>query len=147
MAFAGLQGAKSAKLTKVSVPATVKFRKKSYKVTSIAARALKNHRSVKTVSVGKNVKSIGSAAFSGCTKLSSVTTGAGLVTIGKEAFRGCKELKTLTIKSTKLKSVGKNAFRGIHPQARIKVPGKKLGSYKKLMKGKGQGSKVKIVKK
>ncbi len=147
VAFAGLQGAKSAKLTKVSVPATVKFRKKSYKVTSIAARALKNHRSVKTVSIGKNVKSIGSAAFSGCTKLSSVTTGAGLVTIGKEAFRGCKELKTLTIKSTKLKSVGKNAFRGIHPQARIKVPGKKLGSYKKLMKGKGQGSRVKIVKK
>jgi hypothetical protein len=64
----------------------------------------------------------------------------------KQAFYGCKNLKTITIKSIGLKTVGKEAFKGINAKATIKVPAKKLSSYKKLLKGKGQGSKVKIVK-
>ncbi|MBQ6843787.1 MAG: leucine-rich repeat protein [Agathobacter sp.] len=66
--------------------------------------------------------------------------------IDKQAFYGCKKLKTITIKSTKLKTVGKNALKGINSKATIKVPKSKLSAYKKLLKGKGQGSKVKIVK-
>ncbi|MBO5524476.1 MAG: hypothetical protein J5986_12535, partial [Roseburia sp.] len=58
----------------------------------------------------------------------------------------CSKLGTITIKSTKLSSVGKNAFEGIKSTAKIKVPAKKLSAYKKLLKGKGQGSKVKITK-
>lgn len=47
----------------------------------------------------------------------------------------------------KQKSVGKNAFKGIKANAKIKVPSKKLKAYKKILKNKGQGNKVKIVKK
>lgn len=72
--------------------------------------------------------------------------GGGVKKIGKETFKGCSKLANITIKSTVLKSVGKNAFKGIKSNARIKVPAKKLTAYKKLLKGKGQGSKVKITK-
>ena len=37
--------------------------------------------------------------------------------------------------------------KGIHAKAKIKVPKKKLKSYKKLLKGKGQGKKGPIEKK
>ena len=118
-AFAGL---KSSKTTKVTILKTVKIGGKSFKVTSIAARALRN------------------------TKVTSVTIGANVKTIGSEAFRSCKKLGRITVKSTILKTVGKNALKGIKSTAKIKVPSKKLAAYKKLLGNKGQGKKVKITK-
>ena len=97
---------------------------KTFKVTSIAKKALYNKTKVKSVTMGGNVK-----------------------TIGASAFQKCKKLSTITVKTTKLKSVGKNAFKGIKANAKIKVPSKKLKAYKKILKNKGQGNKVKIVKK
>lgn len=143
VAFAGI---KNTKTTNVKIPATVKYGGKRFQVTSVAARALCGNTKVRTVTAGNNVKTIGSRAFSGCTKLSSVTLGTGLTGIGSEAFSGCGKLNKLTIKSSKLKSVGKNALRGIDGAAKIRVPAKKLGDYKKLFRGKGQGRGVKIVK-
>lgn len=118
-AFAGL---KSSKTAKVTIPKTVKIGGKSFKVTSIAARALRN------------------------TKVTSVTIGANVNIIGKEALLGCKKLGKITVKSTKIKTVGKNALKGIKSTAKIKVPSKKLTAYKKLFGNKGQGKKVKIAK-
>lgn len=66
--------------------------------------------------------------------------------IGSGAFYGCKNLKMITIQGKRLKTVKKDAFKGIKSTARIKVPAKKFASYKKLLKGKGQGKKVKIIK-
>lgn len=117
VAFAGI---KSAKTKRVSIPKTAKIGGKKFKVTSIAARALKNK------------------------KITSVTVGANVRTIGAEAFYNCKKLGAIKIKSTRLKSVGRNAFKGIKPTAAINVPKKKLRAYRKLLKGKGQGRKVKI---
>ena len=121
VAFAGI---KSTKTTKVVIPKTVKIGGKTFKVTSIAKKALYNKSKVKSVTIGENVK-----------------------TIGASAFQNCKKLSTITIKTTKLKSAGKNTFKGIKATAKIKVPSKKLKAYKKILKNKGQGSKVKIVKK
>ena len=119
VAFAGL---KSSKTKKVMIPGTVKIGGKSFKVTSIANNALKG-TAVTSVTVGKNVK-----------------------TIGNSAFQKCSKLKKITVKGTALKKVGKNAFKGINAKAKIKVPKSKLSAYKKLMKGKGQSSTVKITK-
>lgn len=105
----------------VTVPASVKIAGKSYAVTGIAANA-----------------------FKGCSKLSKVTVGTKVKTIGSKAFAACKSLKTITIKSTVLSKVGAKAFSGINAKATIKVPKKKLTAYKKLLKGKGQGKKVRI---
>ena len=138
-------GVKNSKTKKVTIPDTVTYGGKSFKVTSIADKALKKS-ALTSATIGKNVKTIGASAFEGCRKLNSVTVGKNVAKIGKNAFKGCKKLKLITIKSSKLKTVGSNAFKGIHSKAKIKVPAKKLSAYKKLMKGKGQGKKVTIVK-
>lgn len=116
-------GIASTKTTSVTIPATVKYGGKTFKVTSISGSALKNKTKVTSVTIGTNVK-----------------------TIGASAFYGCENLKVITIKSTKLSTVGKNAFKGIYAKAMIKVPESKLSSYKKLLKDKGQGSNVTIKK-
>ena len=121
VSFAGI---KSAKTKKVVIPKTVKIGGKTFKVTSVAKKALYKK-----------------------TKVTSVTIGANVKTIGASAFAGCKKLSTITIKSNVLKSAGKNAFKGIKATAKIKVPSKKLKAYKKILKNRGQGRKVKIVKK
>ncbi len=91
-----------------------------------------------------SVTGIAKSAFMGSKKLKSITIGKKVETIGEKAFYGCKALKKITIKSTVLKKIGKNALKGIHKNAKIKVPKKKLKTYRKLLKKKGQGKKVKI---
>ena len=46
-----------------------------------------------------------------------------------------------------MKTVKANVFKGIYAKAKIYVPKSKLKTYKKLLKKKGQGTKVKIVPK
>ena len=138
-------GLKNSKVKNVTVPNTVKYKGKTYKVTAVAGKALKG-KNVTRVKIGDNVKTIGTSAMENCKKLTSVTLGKNVNKIGKYAFKSDKKLKTVTIKSKKLKSVGKNAFKGIHSNAKMKVPSNKKSAYKKLMKGAGLGKKVKIVK-
>lgn len=107
----------------ITIPDTITVDGITYKVTSISKNAFKNNKKLKKVTVGKNI-----------------------TTIGANAFYGCRNLKTITIKSTNLKTVSKNAFKGINSKAKIKVPKSKLTKYKKLLKGKGQKSTVKITK-
>lgn len=95
----------------VTIPASIKVNGKTYKVTSVAANAMKNNKKVKKVVIGSNITKIGSGAFS-----------------------GCKNLKTITIKSSKLKSVGKNAIKNINKKAKLTCPKKKKAAYKKLFK-------------
>lgn len=138
-------GVKNKKAKKISIPATVKIKNKKYKVTAMSEKSLKGVKA-KTIIVGNNVQTIGNSAMENCKQLTKVTLGKNVKKIGKNVFKSDKKLKNITIKSTKLKSVGKNAFKGINSKAKITVPKKKYTSYKKLMKGKGQGKKVKIVK-
>lgn len=95
----------------VTIPASIKVNGKSLKVTSIAAKAMKNNKKVTKVVIGSNVTKIGANAFNGCSKL-----------------------KTITIKSSKLKTVGKNAIKNIYPKAKISCPKAKKSAYKKLFK-------------
>ncbi len=113
------------KKSTVSIPATVKIDGIAYKVTSIAKNAFKGNRSIKKLTIGKNVAKI-----------------------GKQAFNGCKNLKNITIRTTKLtaKKVGAKAFKGIKSNATIKVPKKKLKAYKSMLLKKGVSKKAKIRK-
>lgn len=155
----------------VSIPATIRTGNVTCKVTSIAANAFKNNRSMKTLSVGKYVVSIGNNAFFNCTRLSKIKFGGRLEkigvkafanckslrslilpgrvsVIGKQAFYGCNRLKTIIIKSSRLtpKTVGNSAFGRIYGKAVIKVPEKKLEAYTNMLKTKGLGSRSKIIK-
>jgi len=113
------------KKSSITIPATIKSGKKTYKVTAIAAGALKNNKTVKSVKIGKNVK-----------------------TIGKSAFAGCKNLKNITIQTTSLtkKTVGADAFKNISAKAKIKVPGSKRKEYKSILKKCGVKGKKQSIK-
>ena len=94
----------------ISIPDTVKISNNSYKVKSIAPNAFKNQKTLKKITIGKNV-----------------------TTIGKNAFTGCKKLKDITMKSSSVKSIEKNAFKGIHNKAVIKVPKAQYKQYKEML--------------
>ncbi|MCM1258910.1 MAG: leucine-rich repeat protein [Roseburia sp.] len=128
---------------KISIPATITKDETVYKVTEVSKNAFKN-TGITQATIGANVAAIKAGAFEGCKKLTKVTVGKGVTKIEANAWKDCKKLKSIEIKTTKLKTVGKNVFKGIHENATIKVPAKKLSAYKKLLKSKGQGKKVKI---
>ena len=136
--------AKEKKAKKVTIPKTVTINNVKYRVTGIAAKTFKNSKKLQTVVIPDTVTEIGTGSFEGCKKLKSVTIGKNVTSIGKNAFKNCKNLKKITVKSTKLKKVGKGALTGINRKCVIKVPKKKLKSYKSLFKGKGQKKSVKI---
>lgn len=98
----------------VIIPATVTNKGVTYKVTSIAAKAVKNNKKVKSVVIGANVKSI-----------------------SNNAFIKCPALKKINIKSTLLtkKTASKKALKSVNKKLTVKVPKKVKKEYKKIFKG------------
>ncbi len=111
------------KKTSFTIPKSVTYKGIKYSVTQIASKAFQKNKKVKAITIGASVTSIGS-----------------------KAFYKCSNLKTINVKGTKLKTVGKNALKDIHKNCKIKVPSKKYKEYKRLFKGKGQKSTVKVKK-
>ena len=123
--------------------------KGTVKVTGVTKTGIKQLRIpavIKYEGITFRVTEIGTAAFKNCKKAASAVIGKNVKTIRSKAFYGCKKLKKLTVSTSVLKKVEKNAFKGIHAKAKIKVPAKKYKKYKKLLRGKGQKSSVKITK-
>lgn len=98
----------------VTIPAVIKVKGVTYKVTSI-----------------------GTKAFNGSKKLTKVTVGANIKKISNNAFFKCKSLKTVIIKSVLLtkKTASKRAFKGVGKKMVIKVPKKVKKAYVKIFKG------------
>ena len=98
----------------VTIPAVIKVKGITYKVTSIGAKA-----------------------FNGNKKLTKVTVGTNIKKISNNAFYKCKSLKTVTIKSVLLtkKTANKKAFKGTNKKMVIKVPKKVKKAYVKIFKG------------
>ena len=109
---------------KITIPATVKLKGYTYKVTAVNAKA-----------------------FSKNTKLTQVTIGKNVTKIGKQAFMNCKLLKKVTVKSKVLKSIGKKAFSGIRAGGKIYVPKAKYAAYAKLLKKANTAKSITIKKK
>ena len=103
---------------KLTIPAAVKVKGVTYKVTAISDKAFKGNKKLTTVTIGSNVTKI-----------------------GKEAFSGCKNLKKITVTAGKLKTISKNAFKGINKKATITVKGTKKAktALKKQLKKKSIG--------
>ena len=106
------------KARKLTIPATVKVKGVTYKVTAVSDKAFKGNKKLTTVTIGSNVTKI-----------------------GKEAFAGCKNLKKITVTAGKLKTISKNAFKGINKKATITVKGTKKAktALKKQLKKKSIG--------
>lgn len=82
----------------IVIPATVRWNGVTYKVTAIAAKAVKNNKKVKSVTIGANVKKIANNTF----------------------FK-CPNLKKVTLKSVKIIKVNKKAFKGVNKNLKIKI--------------------------
>lgn len=98
----------------VTIPAVIKVKGVTYKVTSI-----------------------GTKAFNGSKKLTKVTIGANIKKISNNAFFKCKSLKMVNIKSVLLtkKTANKKVFKGTNKKMVIKVPKKVKKAYVKMFKG------------
>ena len=121
VAFSGITDKKAKSVT---IPEKITVDNVTYKVTSVADKALSGNKKIKKVTIPK-----------------------GVTSIGKNAFNNCKNLKNIVIKSTTLKSVGKNAIKGINKKAVIKAPKKQLKAYKKLFAKKTGYKKTMKIKK
>lgn len=136
-------GTTNSRVTKISIPSTVRYNGITYRVTSIWANAFKKKSRLTTVSIGHNVSVIGKNAFYKCKKLKKVTIGTGLTQINPGAFRGVKKGCTITIKSLKLKKVSSRIDQSVSRMT-VRVPKRKYSAYKKLLRKK---SKSVIIKK
>lgn len=136
-------GTTNSRVTKISIPSTVRYNGVTYRVTSIWANAFKKKSRLTTVSIGHNVSVIGKNAFYKCKKLKKVTIGTGLTQINANAFRGVKKGCTITIKSLKLKRVSSRIDQSVSRMT-VRVPKRKYTAYKKLLRKK---SKTVIIKK
>lgn len=136
-------GTTNSRVTKISIPSTVRYNGVTYRVTSIWANAFKKKSRLTTVSIGHNVSVIGKNAFYKCKKLKKVTIGTGLTQINPGAFRGVKKGCTITIKSLKLKKISSRIDQSVSRMT-VRVPKRKYTAYKKLLRKK---SKSVIIKK
>ena len=100
----------SKKVTSITIPDTVSYKKEVFQVTAIGNNAFTGQASLKSVVIGKNITSIGAKAFYNDKNLAKVTfKGAAVKTIGKDAFKGIKKnaafsmKKTFTFKNVKYK--------------------------------------------
>ena len=105
--------------------------------TSKVARSVIIPATIKAKGITYKVTAIGTKAFNGNKKLKKVTIGANIAKISNNAFFKCPALKTVTVKTMKLtkKTAGKKAFKGVNKKMVIKVPKKMKKAYVKMFKG------------
>ncbi len=128
----------------MAIPASIKYKGKTYKVTEIGKGAFKECPNLIRVTVGKNVKKIGDNAFAKCKNLNGVNIGKNVTTIGKKAFYNCKDIWDISFHTKKLKSVGKKAFSGFSKYTRVYVPASKINSYRKKLQKAGLKKSIRI---
>ena len=83
----------------VTIPSTVTYRSKTYRVTSIGDYAFEYCSSLTSINIPDGLTSIGDRAFYDCSSLTSVTIpeNSQLTSIGDHAFRDCSSLTSITI--------------------------------------------------
>ena len=124
---------------------TVKF---GSGVTTIGDKAFYKCSALAKISLPSKVKTIGKSAFYGCKNATSITIGKNVNKIDSKAFYGCSKVKILTIKSPKLtaKGIGSKAFSKTPKSMTVKVPKKKLKTYKTMLNKRGVNKKARFKK-
>ena len=97
----------------VTVPNYVKVNGVKYRVTSIGAKSLKNWKSVKKITLSKNIK-----------------------TVHNQSFKSCKSLKTIVVKNTKNIWFSPDTFKGSNTKKMTVKFSKKMSkkTYAKMQK-------------
>lgn len=116
--------AKKKKPTSLTVPATVKWKNVTFKVTEV-----------------------GSSIMKGNTKLTKVVLGKNVTTIGKQAFMGCKKLTAVQLKGKAPSSIKQKAFKNTSPKLVVtakKLTKKQKAALFKKLKSVGMNKKGKV---
>ena len=124
-----LKQLKNKNASTVTIPSTVKFNGKTYRVTSIAAGAFKNNKKLKKVTISGYITTVGAGAFQNCTSLTTVKTGSRVTTIGSKAFYGCGKLTTVVL-GKNVKTIGNLSFANCVSLRKMTLPARveKIGS-------------------
>ena len=81
----------------VTIPATVTYYGKTYRVTSIGNDAFFGCISLTSITIPESVMSIGDYAFRGCISLTSITIPESVTSIGDCAFYDCSSITSITL--------------------------------------------------
>ena len=93
----------------VTIPETVTYNSKTYRVTSIRSSAFYWCSRLTSINIPKGVTEIGDSAFYNCSRLTSITLPKGVTSIGDYAFRNCDSLTSITLPEG-VTSIGDRAF-------------------------------------
>ena len=132
----------------IVVPTTIKISGKTYKVTSVAAKAFYKYTKLTKVTIGSDVTVLGTSSFAGCSGLKTLSIGSSVLkTIGAKAFSGCKKLTAISItKTTGLTKSGvKNSMKGSSIKT-VHVKSSKITAYKKIFTKANCGKSVTVKK-
>lgn len=133
---AAYAGVLNDEITYVTIPAQVEINGITYKVTSIAEKALTGNTKIVNISIPDTVTSIGKYAFKGCTSLVKAAGCKKVTMIYQEAFYGCTSLTTvggttnrITLPSAEM--IGVRAFRKVSSVRKVYISSPNLTTIKK----------------
>ena len=104
----------------VTIPASVTYGGKTYKVTGINEHAFEASTGLTAVTIPEGITTIGLQAFYGCKALTTVTLPSTVTSIPSQAFGNCSGLKTLTLGSG-ISSLASQAFTGCNALTSVTV--------------------------
>ena len=104
----------------VTIPETVTYNSKAYRVTTIENGAFKNCSKLTTITIPEGVTAIANFVFYGCVGLTSITIPESVTMIGSGAFRDCSSLTSITIPEG-VTTIGENAFRDCTSLTSVKI--------------------------
>ena len=81
----------------ISIPETVMFMDKVFKVTQVGNNAFGNCTGLTSVSLPNSITSLSDYCFSGCTSLETISIPSSVKTIGSRSFQNCKSLLAIVI--------------------------------------------------
>ena len=105
----------------VTIPESVTYSGKTYRVTSIGNSAFRDCTGLTSVTIPESVTEIGGCAFWECSGLTSVTIPESVTEIDVCAFSGCTSLTSVTIPES-VTSIGMSAFYKCTGLTSIEIP-------------------------
>ena len=105
----------------VTIPPSVNYKEKNYRVTRIGEKAFYQCGELKSVKIDTSVTSIGDYAFSGCNNMPSVDIPNSVTSIGIGAFEDCYKLTSVTIPNG-VTSISKSLFNNCEALTAVTLP-------------------------
>ena len=111
----------STEITSATIPLSVSYDGKVYKVTGIGHKAFENCTNLKSISLPASIEWIGADSFEGCTSLATISIPASVVSIGRLAFAGSSALAKVTFASD-IERMGDGVFLGCTAIKSVTLP-------------------------